>query len=91
MKDALWTDLEKRLCALRPVIAAANRPSLLEFFDELLDHCEYGLAFGCLADYLADPKSPPIDKSTFDQLRHLYEKMQLADGTLDRLRSRLQP
>jgi hypothetical protein len=72
------------------VIAAANRPSLLEFFDELIEHREYGLAFACLADYLADPKSPPVDKPTFDQLQYLYEKMRLADCTLDRLRSRLQ-
>ena len=77
----LYTDWEHvngvldALERLRPLII--DKPKSLEFFDEEIDHDEWGIAFCVIVDHLLDPSTPPASPETLKLIDFLDREMKM--------------
>jgi hypothetical protein len=85
-KGETWKELEVQLQALRLVLLAENGKSFLDFFDELIEQREFGLALHAVCDFLLEPDSIRVSQSILNQIERLHAAMGINDCCVEEIR-----
>jgi hypothetical protein len=89
MKDSVSKELRTQLELLRPLLLAEPDHSFLALFDELMQEGEFGVALDVLCDFVLQPDSPKVSKSTVDQIQRLHAAMGINDRRIEELQKKL--
>jgi hypothetical protein len=81
---AHFEDLRVGLSPLRRLLGEDRE----RWFDEYMDHNEFGLALHVVCDSLLEEKELVVDDRTIEAIETLHEKMQLVDACGTQLRQR---
>ena len=86
MEENAIQKLQAQLKALRPVLLTRHGHSFLDLFDEFMQQREFGLALHAVCDFILEPDSPRVNRSTLDQIQQLHVAMDIDDGCIQELR-----
>jgi hypothetical protein len=89
MDESTRNDIVSRLGSLRHVLIAESDRSRVDFFDDLTEHHEFGLALHEICEYLLERDASNIAQSDLDQIEVLHHIMEVSDKCADELRRRL--
>ena len=85
--------VEASLNKLRAVLAdpsdAQTASGYLRFFDEMMEHREYGLALDAICDFALEPSYKSLSAELVDELISLHIAMELDDDCGMKLKAKL--
>jgi hypothetical protein len=82
-----YKELVIQLQSLRPIMLTDHSHSFLDLFDEFMREQEFELALHVVCDYILEPNSPNVTKSTVEQIRRLHTAMEIADSCVEKLQN----
>jgi hypothetical protein len=89
MKESAAKELRTQLQALRPLLLPEGGRAFLDLFDELIQETEFGEALDVLCDFILQPDSPKVSKTTVDQIQRLHAAMKIDDRCVEELQKKL--
>jgi hypothetical protein len=89
MKEAVSKELRTQLQLLRPLLLGEPGHSFLDLFDDLMLEGEFGVALDVLCDFILQPDSPKVSKSTVDRIQRLHAAMGIDDRCVEELQKKL--
>jgi hypothetical protein len=87
MDQRATQELQGQLQSLRQVLQTERGQSFLDLFDEFMQQREFGLALHAVCDFILGPGSPPVSKSTVEQIRRLHAAMKIDDRCIEELQN----
>jgi hypothetical protein len=84
-------ELQAELFLLRQELLVETAHSFISLFDEFMKEGEFGLALHAVCDFLLEPGSPRVTKSTLDRIQHLHTAMKVDDSCVQMLQERKLP
>jgi hypothetical protein len=78
--------LSEELVALRDLLPSPLDAKFARFFEEYIEHHEFGLALDCICDYLLEPATQPTSASILGQIEKLRGLMKVEDDCIAKLR-----
>jgi hypothetical protein len=89
MKESAAKELRTQLQTLRPLLLADDGRAFLDLFDNLIQETEFGAALDVLCDFILQPDSPKVNKTTVDQIQRLHAAMKINDRCVEELQKKL--
>ena len=84
-----WREtLTNELIALRGMLPSPVEAKFASFFEEYIEHHEFGLALDCICDYLLEPATPPTSASVLGQIEKLRGLMKVEDDCFAKLQQK---
>ena len=77
--------LAEEIVALRDMLPSPLDAKFARFFEEYIEHHEFGLALDCICDYLLEPATPPTSASVLGQIEKLRGLMKVEDDCFAKL------
>ena len=79
----MWEYLELELKKLRSLLETSpSARGRLEFFDEFLEHNEFGTCTGRICAITLEEQSVPLERAEFEAITSLHAQMGLKDADL---------
>jgi hypothetical protein len=89
MKESAAKELRTQLQTLRPLLLADDGRAFLDLFDNLIQETEFEAALDVLCDFILQPDSPKVNKTTVDQIQRLHAAMKINDRCVEELQKKL--
>ena len=90
MKEDVSKELRTQLQSLRPLLLADRGRFFLDLFDNLMQETEFAVALDVLCEFILQPASPKVSKTTVDQIQRLHAAMKIDDRCVEELQKKLE-
>jgi hypothetical protein len=78
MKEETRNLLRARLVSLRPLLLGDGSQERVDYFDELVEQTEFGLALESVSDFLLSSSAPhTVPKTVIAEIKELYTLMEM--------------